>query len=80
MVFDSKHDSAPPTFFLGVPLCPGMWVSPRSKHCSSAYSLAGASLPMDVGYLLTVPAAPRSFTMYALRFPFTRMHRLRKGG
>ena len=32
----------------------------NKRHCSSAYHLAGASLPLDVGYLLTVPPAPGS--------------------
>ena len=56
------------------PLLPSCWsfffalgcrISPQShsstcSRCSSAYCLAGASLPLDVGYLLTVAPALHS--------------------
>ena len=65
--FNSKCDFAPPTILLGLLLCPWMWgISSKSLQlhaattpmlcscCSSAYRLAGVSLPLDVGCLLTV--------------------------
>ncbi|CAN0505086.1 unnamed protein product [Rangifer tarandus platyrhynchus] len=66
MGFDSERDFAPPTVLLGLLLCPCTWdISSKSlqHRCScwsSAYRLAEASLPMDMGYLLTVAPAPSS--------------------
>ena len=67
MGFVRKCSLAPPTIFLGLPLCPWMWgISSKSlQWCaaaapvpcsqrSSAYCLAGAFLSLDMGYLLTV--------------------------
>ena len=58
--FDSKHYFAPPTFLLGLFLCPWTWgISSQPLQChtatapaphshrSSAHHLAGASLPLD---------------------------------
>ena len=58
--FDSKHYFAPPTFLLGLLLCPWTWgissqplqchtaTAPALRsHCSSAHRLAGAPLPLD---------------------------------
>ena len=59
---------APPTVLLGLLLCP--WTcyllkvaSVPHSHCFSTYHLAGASLPLDVGYLPTVTPALHSSHM-----------------
>ena len=65
--FDSKCDFAFSTVLLGLLLCP--WIggisSKSLRHCTAAdpvptVLLAGASLPLDVGYLLT--AAPALYS------------------
>ena len=60
MGFDSKCDSTPATILLGLHLCPWTWgiFSRLLQHCTAATSvpksLAGDSLPLEVGYLLTL--------------------------
>ena len=67
MGFDSKCSFAPPYILVGLLLCPWMWgISSKllqhhaattpapCSHCSNVYYLAGASLPLDMGYLLKV--------------------------
>ena len=71
MGFDSKCDFALLPSFWGFSFALGvgylLTAAPAlGSRCSSAYCLAAASLPMDVGYLLTVATAPHSFTMYVL--------------
>ena len=66
MGFDSKHNFAPPAILLGHLLCPWMWdISSKllkvpHTHRSSTYHLAGVSLPLDVGSLLTIAPVPKS--------------------
>ena len=66
MGFDSKHNFAPSTNFLGLLLCPWMWdissklLQALHIHHSSTYHLAGASLPLDVWYHLTVTPVLKS--------------------
>ena len=73
MEFNSKCSFTPPTILWGFSFALGHGVSPQSRssapepcsHCSSTYCLAGASLPSDVGYLLTVTSALCRITLLA---------------
>ena len=60
MGFDSKCDIDPPIILLELPFALGLRISPQ--HYSSAAQpllhLAGASLPLDMRYHLTVALAP----------------------
>ena len=67
MGFDSKCDFTPSAVVLELLLCPWTWaisselLQPWRSCCPSPDHLAGASLPLDMGYLLTVTSAPSSW-------------------
>ena len=77
MGFNSKCSFTPPTILWGFSFTLGHGVSPQShssapapcSHCSSTYRLAGASLPSDVGYLLTVTPGLCKITQLSLLAP-----------
>ena len=82
MGFDSKCDFAPPTVLLGLLFCPWMWgifsnllqryvaadPVPCSHH-SSAYHCAGASLPLNMEFLLEVTPVLRNVRNFSVRNP-----------